>query len=194
MRIRQVKPSFFKDPLMAELSPAVRLFYVGLWMLADDAGWFRWDPAEVGNELYGYEPRGRRERHAADYLDTLVSAKRVTRFDCGHVFIPTLTDHQRLAGLTKQVRTVVREHEKECSPQPPAGPRDAPQSPDPVRNGIGKGTGTVDGTERNGIGTESAPARAEAGPREDETESDFRKRTGIPVFMGELSEIPGAVR
>ena len=62
MRIRQVKPSFFKDPLMAELTPPVRLFYVGLWMLADDAGWFRWDVAEVGNELYGYEPRGRISR------------------------------------------------------------------------------------------------------------------------------------
>ena len=184
MRIRQVKPSFFKDPLMAELSPAVRLFYVGLWMLADDAGWFRWDAAEVGNELYGYEPRGRRERNVATYLDAIVTAGRVTRFDCGHIFIPTLTDHQRLAGLTKQVRTAVREHEKECIPQPPADPRDDPQSPDTVRNGIGKGTGTVDGTVRNGSERLSAPPRADDNPREGETESDFRKRTGVPVFMG----------
>ncbi len=184
MRIRQVKPSFFKDPVMAELSPAVRLFYVGLWMLADDAGWLRWDAAEVGNELYGYEPRGRRERNTMAYLEELVSRGRVTRHDCGHLFIPRFTDHQRLAGLTKQVRTVAKDHEKCVSPTIPANPRDGPQSPGLVRNGIGKGTGTEtdDGKERNGSERVSAPARIE-GPNEDETESDFRKRTGIPVFM-----------
>lgn len=175
MRIRQVKPSFFKDPLMAELSPAVRLFYVGLWMLADDAGWFRWDAAEVGNELYGYEPRGRRERNVTAYLDDLVSRGRVERFPCGHISVPTLIDHQRLAGLTKQVRTVYREHEKECIPRLPADPRNSPQSPGTVRNGIGKGTGTVDGTERNVSEQVDAP------------ESEFRSRTGLPDFLEVVS-------
>lgn len=185
MRIRQVKPSFFKDPLMAEMSPAVRLFYVGLWMLADDAGWFSWDVAEVGNELYGYEPRGRRERNAATYLDVLVKSKRVEMHECGHLSIPTLVDHQRLAGLTKQVRTVLREHEKECIPKSPATPRDSPQSPDTERNG--KGTvverNGVNGTVRNVSEKVGAQARDEA-PREGETESDFRLRVGLPDFMG----------
>ncbi len=116
---------------MAGLTPSVRLFYIGLWLLADDAGWFRWDTAEVGNELYGYEPRTRRERNVV-----------------GHISIPTFTDHQRLSGLTKQVRTEWKEHDTRCIPNLPADPREPPQNPDPVRNGSGKGTGT--GTVGNG--------------------------------------------
>lgn len=183
MRIRQVKPSFFKDPIMAELSPATRLFYVGLWMIADDAGWLRWDAAEIGLELFGYEARGRRERNVTAYLAELVAAKRVIHHDCGHVSIPKFLDHQRLAGLTKQVRTVAKEHEKECSPTTPANPRGLPQSTDTVRNGNGNGTGTVSGTVRNGSERLSAPPRADETPRDDETESDFRKRVGLPTFL-----------
>jgi hypothetical protein len=138
MRIRQVKPAFFKDARIAELSPSVRLFYIGLWMLADDAGWLWWDVAEVGNELYGYEPRKPRERRAQQYLDTLVTSRRVLLHPCGHVEIPSFTDHQRLAGSTKQVRTTLKDHASRCSPQPPADTRGSPLSPDTVRNGIGK--------------------------------------------------------
>lgn len=175
MRIRQVKPSFFKDALMAELSPPVRLFYVGTWMLADDAGWLTWDVAEVGNELYGYEPRGRRERNATAYLDALIDAKRITRYEgCDHLSIPKFAEHQRLAGLTKQVRTVFKEHEKECVPKDPAHPRDDPHSPGTVRNGRGKGTGTEDGAVRNG---------SERNARMEETESEFRRLTGLPSFL-----------
>lgn len=65
-RIRQIKPSFFKDPDMAALTPPVRLFYVGLWCLADDAGYYRWDVAEVGIELFGFDgPAGGRRPRAA---------------------------------------------------------------------------------------------------------------------------------
>jgi len=181
MRIRQIKPSFFKDPVIAGLAPSVRLFYVGLWLLADDAGWFVWDAAEVGNELYGYEPRGRRERNAAAYLDELVAKERVVRYPCRHVFIPKFTEHQRLAGLTKQVRTVAKAHEKcEASPSP-ATPRDGPQSTVTVRNGNGKGTGTESGTVRNGSEQVGAQPRADEEPREGETESEFRIRTGLAL-------------
>jgi hypothetical protein len=150
MRIRQVKPAFFKDARIAELSPPVRLFYIGLWMLADDAGWYFWDVAEVGNELYGYEPRGRRERNAAAYLEALVDSGRVIRHDCGHITVPTLTEHQRLSGMTKQVRTVLKEHESRCLPQSTAVSRGSPLLPDTERNGIGTGNGKGIGTERLG--------------------------------------------
>jgi hypothetical protein len=168
MRIRQVKPSFFKDARMAELSPAVRLTYIGLWMLADDGGYYRWDVSEAGLELYGYEGRGRRERDVTAHLDKLVSAGRVERFpDCDHIFVPHLTDHQRFGGPTKRVTTYQQEHAR-CSPRMPADARDTP--PGTVRNGTG--------TERNGDGT------VDARKREDETESEFKARVGIPAFMG----------
>jgi hypothetical protein len=177
MRIRQVKPSFFKDPTMAGLSPAVRLFYIGLWLLADDAGWFRWDAAEVGNELYGYEPRARRERNVMAYLDVLLAEGRVVRHECGHMSIPTFPDHQRLSGLTKQVRTEWREHETRCLPQTPADARDSPQMP-----GSGSGNGTVEerGTVGNGKVRESA---READLKEGETQREYARRMGLPPPM-----------
>lgn len=86
MRIRQVKPSFFKDPLMAELSPAVRLFYIGLWMLVDDAGWFRWDTAEVSADLR--MSIRKIDRHAA----RLATAGCLEVYPCGHARLPGCGD------------------------------------------------------------------------------------------------------
>lgn len=158
MRIRQVKPAFWADSKMAELPEGTRLFYIGLWMLADDAGWLRWDAAEVAHELYGYETRKRRERRVGSMFEQLVTAKRVTLLDCGHAIVPHLAEHQRLAGQTRQVKTVENEHLKECLTPKPAPPRDSPQVPDVPRLGKERlGTDVEQerersGTVRNGTG------------------------------------------
>lgn len=110
MRIRQVKPSFWGDKKVAALPERTRLFYIGTWMLADDAGWFRWDAAEAGREMYGFDSAKGRERRVQAMLQELVDAGRVVLNECGHVFIPTLREHQRLAAPEKQVRTFEREH------------------------------------------------------------------------------------
>jgi hypothetical protein len=173
VRIRQVKPSFFKDARIAEMTPAVRLTYIGLWMLADDAGYYRWDPAEAGLELYGYESRTKRERDVTAHLARLVEAGRVADLKCGHIVIPTLKDHQRFGGPTKRVLTYEREHLTCAPPKRPAPPRDSPPIPDPVWNGSGNGT------ERNVDGT--------VDPRERETEEeriallDAYRRQGLPA-------------
>ena len=179
-RIRQIKPAFFKDPDMADLSPSVRLFYIGLWTLADDAGYYRWDVAEVGVELYGFDPRHRREAHAIEYRDDLVKARRIEVFpDCPHLFIPTFTEHQRFAGPTKRFLGYEREHL--ACPQSPADARGKSQSPAEARpvNGIGTGTGTGTGSERFVNGK---VVRAEE-RNDGESESDFRKRVGVPAFL-----------
>lgn len=160
MRIRQVKPSFWSDVRMADLPAPVRLFYIGLWMQADDAGWLRWDVPQIAAELYGFESRGRRERNVSTFGDALETAGRIERHDCGHAFIATMSEHQKLAGSTRQVLTFTREHERECvsprtSPRVPADTRDSPPR-------LGKGTvGKGNGQER--LGTGSAGARAPRG-------------------------------
>lgn len=138
VRIRQVKPSFWTDAKLAELREPVRLFYIGLWMIADDAGWFRVDVPEIGNELYGFDPRKRREANVARYLAALVDAKRIESLECGHALVVKLRDHQHLAGATKQVTTVQREHAR-CDPPDSAGARKSPPTPAPVSKGQGKG-------------------------------------------------------
>lgn len=152
MRIRQVKPAFWSDSRLAELPEAVRLFYIGLWMEADDAGWLRWDAVEVARDLYGYEGRAKRERRVAQMFQTLVDSERVYIHPCGHAEIPKMTTHQRLAGSEKQVKTALNEHTRDCL----TPPRHPPQDPADPRHVKGNGKGG-EGQFRNG----GAPAGAE---------------------------------
>ena len=178
VRIRQVKPAFWTDSTIAGLAPAVRLFYIGLWMVADDAGYLRWDTPQIANELYGYESRKKRERDVDAFIAVLTDDGRVVRYECGHAFIPHLTDHQRLAGETHRVVSVKREHES-C-PRIPAVPRDSPLVPDTVRNG----SGTVRNVkERNGTPRAGEPD----GPLAEVTE--FQARVPRPAGMTPVHEI-----
>lgn len=149
MRIRQVKPAFWTDAVVAALPAPARLFYIGLWMVADDAGWLRWDPSQIANELYGYESRKRRERDVETYLALLVDAKRVVIHPCGHVEVPKLTTHQHLSVTSKQVRTIQKEH-ADCrgSDGKPTETRDNPRKPAETRESPAvkvKGNGKVNG-------------------------------------------------
>jgi hypothetical protein len=164
MRIRQVKPAFWTDAKVAALPPAVRLFYIGLWMEADDAGWFRWDLSQIANELYGYESRKKREREVSAYVDLLVKSERVVIHPCGHAEIPRLTDHQHLSVSTKQVKTFLREHAAcNASPPTPAETREDPPLPASKGKGLGTGKGGGNGQVREGNGKGSAPANAPNG-------------------------------
>ena len=159
MRIRQVKPAFWSDAKLAELPESTRLFYIGLWMIADDAGWFRWDAVEVSRDLYGYETRGRRERRVTAMFESLTLDERVVLYPCGHAEIPRMPDHQRLSGPTKQVQTTLNEHQKRCRPALPRTSPQVPANPRPERNGKEQ----EQGTERIGKGTGSRPAHSPNG-------------------------------
>jgi hypothetical protein len=163
VRIRQVKPAFWSDAKLADLPEPTRLFYIGLWMLADDAGWMRWDATEAAKDLYGFEGRARRERRVSQMFDQLVAAGRVIPHVCGHAYIPTMASHQRLSGMTKQVHTYLSEHQRQCipagGPPLPAGTRETP--PVPARNGKGTEREREQELERSGtFGNGSAPAGA----------------------------------
>ena len=178
MRIRQVKPEFFRDSTIAELSPVVRLTYIGLWLLSDDAGWFRLDVPAIALELYGWDLRPRREKVVANAVADLVANGRVVTFECVHAFIPTFTAHQRFSVAAKRVYTFRKEHELHTpagSPPTPAGDSDPTHIPPP---GIGKVEVRErgNGKERNGT--------SNARKRDDESESEFRARAGLPAFMG----------
>lgn len=176
MRIRQVKPAFWADARIAALPAPARLFYIGLWMTADDAGWLRWDPSQIANELYGYESRKRRERDVETFLALLVSAERVVVHDCGHVFIPKLTEHQHLSIVSKQVRTIQREH-AECrgSAREPAETREPPA----VK---GNGKGNVKGNG-NGDGDGKVNGKGSARPLPPEGAVATTDEEELPLFL-----------
>lgn len=166
MRIRQVKPAFWTDARIAALPAPARLFYIGLWMVADDAGWLRWDASQIANELYGYESRKRREKEVETHLALLVTAERVVVHPCGHVEIPRLTTHQHLSIGSKQVRTIAREHDLCVVPAETRGdpPTPAETRGSPAVNVKGKVNVKGDGNGKvNGNGKGSAPANTPDG-------------------------------
>lgn len=115
-RTRLIRPSFFADERMARLTDRVRMFYIGLWTQADDAGYFDWSPSEIGAELYRYMAHGRRTKIVAECLAVLVEAGRVVHLDCiEHGLVPTIPDHRIKGG--EQLFTIRRRHETRCSRQ-----------------------------------------------------------------------------
>lgn len=54
-RIRYIKPDFFKDEDIAQLDHKTRLFYIGLWGLADKAGRLEDRPLRLKVEIFPYE-------------------------------------------------------------------------------------------------------------------------------------------
>jgi hypothetical protein len=153
MRIRQVRPEFWADETIARLSMPVRLFYIGLWNVADDGGWLAWRIPHIGAVLFPYESPRRRERQIEEWAQALVAADRLQLWPCGCACIPTLPKHQRVSG--KQSFVVMDVHKQH---QSLSGKR-SPLSDSPVEEGRG--------TERNVMTPEELSALRD---REDEVD------------------------
>ena len=112
-RTRLIRPEFFADELMAQLSVSTRLLYIGLWTLCDDAGYFELEPRQIAAELLRYEGPAKRDRLIAQALDDLVAKKRVKLLECGeHGVVPTIPDHRIKGG--EALYTVKKRHERRC--------------------------------------------------------------------------------
>jgi len=157
LRIRQIKPAFWIDRPMRMLDPAYQMLYIGLWQVADDAGYFPWRPDEIADVL-----------HLADWIvtdgvtaiDQLPGEKRVVIDECDrHAHLTRLVAHQWFAGPTRRVYRHEREHRRECvgddvpgpgthahsassSPTEPGGARESPRREGKrVGEGVGKRVG-----------------------------------------------------
>lgn len=54
-RTRNIKPGFFKNEDLSDLSPYSRLLFIGLWCLADREGLLEDRPKRIKGELFPYE-------------------------------------------------------------------------------------------------------------------------------------------
>lgn len=161
MRIRQVRPEFWTDETVATWPLGLRLFYIGLWGVCDDAGYFEYSPSRIAAVLFPYEARRTRERNVEAWLAILEESGKVRRSEgCQHALVPTLVRYQINGG--RKATTVNDEHRR-CRD---AGykrldgtGRDVPSSP-----GQSVPIGTVS-REKVGGGTEgaAAPQGARAG-------------------------------
>jgi len=93
-----VRPEFFTDAIVSRLTPDVRLTYIGLWCVADDAGWMTFDVPQIAAQLYPYESVRVREKRVRRAAEALVASGRVVMHDCGCAHIPKLSDHQKIGG------------------------------------------------------------------------------------------------
>jgi hypothetical protein len=140
VRIRQVRPEFWADETIARMPMAVRLFYIGLWNVADDGGWLSWRVPHIGAVLFPYDPARRRERQIEAWSAVLVEAGRLDLYPCGCACIPTLPKHQRVSG--KQSFTAMDAHKQHS----PLSGKHSPLSDSPVeeRNGKERNVMTVE--------------------------------------------------
>lgn len=116
-RIRQIKPAWWLDKdLRRGASADAREFYIGLWMLADDAGWLVWDTERIGAELYPYAPVARREKNVEAWADVLERLDEgdphLVVYTCGHAVVPKMPQHQRITG--KVTRSTHDAHARQC--------------------------------------------------------------------------------
>lgn len=180
MRIRQIKPTIFLDKtLQTRCRADTREFYIGLWMIADDSGWFEWDLPSIATQIYPFVGVAKRERdanHHAHLLTTLEpDAPHLVIHDCGHAEVPKMPQHQRVSDA-KRVRTDYEHHRNGRCPAHPRGvPRDAAISP-PGKEQVGK-------EERNGTGRELVEG---AQARETKTTG------GLKATLGEYHQLVGA--
>lgn len=122
MRARLVRPGYWEDATIGKLPVRTRLTYIGLWGVADDAGFFEWKVDEIAAALFRFESSTTREKALTGDLERLVAAGRIRRFeDCNHGLIPTLVDH-RIAGGNQNER-IKKAHIARCTdkyvPVPP---------------------------------------------------------------------------
>lgn len=61
MRARNIKPGFFKNPVLAEIFPPWgRLLFAGLWCLGDREGRLKDRAAQIAVEIFPYDIANRR--------------------------------------------------------------------------------------------------------------------------------------
>ncbi len=96
MRIRAIKPEFWRDPDTTGRWPAdLKLFYIGLWMVADDDGRFAWDEDLIASDLYPFD----RTVDVGALLQQLLQADRVQAYSVGgrrYGFIHNFSKHQKI--------------------------------------------------------------------------------------------------
>lgn len=80
MRIRSIKPEFFKDEDLAELTPLARLLFQGLWCMADREGRLEDRPRRIKAEILPYD-----ECDIESLLGSLGNAGFINRYSKGSV-------------------------------------------------------------------------------------------------------------
>lgn len=98
-RIRTIKPEFWSDEVVADLTPWARLLFIGTWNLADDEARLRWTPDYLNASLFMYD------RHTTAKVQTFMTELEnhglVIAYTGGKsqqrlAYIPSFLKHQKI--------------------------------------------------------------------------------------------------
>jgi len=173
-RTRLLKPGFFRNERLCELSHTTRLLFAGLWGLADREGRLEDRPKRIAADVFPYEPA----LDVEAMLDALAAAGFLVRYavaDAHYIAIPTFGAHQNphlreapstIPAPTQAVPRLVPAPAQAVPSTSPAPAQAPPRSPVSVSNTVpitesGTGSGAVSVSE-----SEQVPraARAPAKP------------------------------
>lgn len=98
MRARGIKPGFFENEHLGELSPHARLLFIGLWMLADREGRLEDRPKKIRADLFRYE-----DVNIEALLEELAQPdeygeQQIIRYEAegrAYIWIPRFSEHQK---------------------------------------------------------------------------------------------------
>lgn len=103
MRIRTIKPEFFEDEDLAELSPYARLLFIGTWLLADKNGVFEDRPRLIAAKIFPYSSGETPD--VSRLLHELSQGGFILGYDVDgrkYYHIPGFAKHQRITGKEAQ--------------------------------------------------------------------------------------------
>jgi hypothetical protein len=102
-RIRTIKPAFWGDEKITELSRDARLLFIGLMSMADDDGRFLASHQAIAGYVYPND-EDITPKKLALWLDEIEQQKMVTIYKRGRIrygALPKFRDHQRISKPQK---------------------------------------------------------------------------------------------
>lgn len=141
-RIRTIKPDFWTDEKVVELSAFARLLFIGLWNFADDSGRMVYSPKKIKMQIF-----------PADSVEIPELVGEIRRNSLVTVYVFEGIEYLQINGFEKHQKIDKRSPSK--LPPPPDSPRIPAELP---------GIPTTEGNGREGIkegeGSTSSPATA----------------------------------
>lgn len=116
-RIRTIKPEFFYSEQVTSVSMAARMFFVGLWTLADREGRLQWAPKKIRAQLFPYagDPS-----HPHDHaIQVFALAEELTAANLLHIYEVDRETFAWIPGFTKHQRPHPKEPRSALPPCPP---------------------------------------------------------------------------
>ena len=107
-KIRAIHPSFWNDTTLAECSTSARLFYIGLWTFADDAGVFEYHERLIKSQIFPFD----NDINIENLLKELIKHNRIKSFihnERKYGLIINFTKYQK--PDTRYVRYVIGDYE-----------------------------------------------------------------------------------